>query len=90
VRPTTVVRLKRAGSRRPVAQRSAGQWPAHVGEDTDQGLDCGTGSRVEVTMDPGVRPELFSCCGARRSAVVVETRRLELLTLSLQRRCSAD
>ena len=47
---------------------------------------------------PGVHPEssvLGECCLAqdlilRCVPVLVETRRLELLTLSLQRRCSAN
>jgi hypothetical protein len=34
-------------------------------------------------------PELFNCAGTRRKGLV-ETRRLELLTLSLQRRRSAN
>ena len=37
----------------------------------------------------GMGPELFDCVAAVTPAVV-ETRRLELLTLSLQRRCSTS
>ncbi len=40
------------------------------------------------SMLPRVGPEIFDCCGA--GSQVVETRRLELLTLSLQRRRSAN
>ena len=48
-----------------------------------------TWSRVGREMGvSGMGPELFSCDGGR--TVVVETRRLELLTLSLQRRCSTS
>jgi hypothetical protein len=62
----------------PGAQRSAGRWPrTRRFEDTDQGTERGVW---------GLR------CRTRRGAArgLVETRRLELLTLSLQRRCSSS
>ena len=56
------------------------------GKDMDQGLDAGHGPDVAGSRS-GMGPDLFDCDGAE---AVVETRRLELLTLSLQRRCSAN
>jgi hypothetical protein len=59
------------------------------GEDTDQGLDAGHEvpvGRVMVFGD-GTRAVQFAIGGG---TVMVETRRLELLTLSLQRRCSTS
>ena len=54
----------------------------------DQGLDAGHGPDV-ADVCSGMGPDLFDCDGAG-AETVVETRRLELLTLSLQRRCSAN
>ena len=50
------------------------------------GVRCALGLGLVVAS--GMGPELFDCW--MRPAEVVETRRLELLTLSLQRRCSAS
>jgi hypothetical protein len=75
-------------------QRSAGRWPPGM-EDTDQGFDGWLLRRYERQVlpsrpvVPGVVPGLFDCAWAV-GAEVVETRRLELLTPSLQRRCSTS
>ena len=55
-----------------------------IGKDTDQGVDAGRRVPLGVTM------VLCSVAVAHVRPVVVETRRLELLTLSLQRRCSTS
>ena len=64
------------------ASDSAGRWPRGQ-EDTDQGsladVRC-----LRSSVDGRCAPHLGRARG------VVETRRLELLTLSLQRRCSTS
>ena len=65
-------------------------------EDTDQGFDGWLRRRYERRVlpsrpvVPGVVPGLFDLCLVPWGAEVVETRRLELLTPSLQRRCSTS
>ena len=61
------------------------------GKDTDQGFVVGAGG-PERMGGWGVRggPRAVRLSDGAGSQVVVETRRLELLTLSLQRRCSAN
>ena len=65
-------------------------------EGTDQGFDGWLRRRYERhvlpsrPVVPGVVPGLFDLRLVPWGAEVVETRRLELLTLSLQRRCSAN
>ena len=70
-----------------VVQRSAGRWPPADGRTRIRGSmaarRAGRGSCVCLGWSRDLR-----CCGA--GAAVVETRRLELLTLSLQRRRSAN
>ena len=80
VRPTEVG-LRRSMRTSIVAQRSAGRWPAGGRQDTEQGLDGG------LVVSSGC-PEIFDLQVPRQE--LVETRRLELLTLSLQRRRSAN
>jgi hypothetical protein len=68
------------------------------GERTDQTGDVSCLAISPIPWGLGSwGPVFFSCCPAlsgglsgRTISRVVETRRLELLTLSLQRRCSAD
>ena len=62
-----------------------------MGKDTDQGFVSGhDGPGVMGGWGFGVDPEMFDCRDGAGSQMVVETRRLELLTLSLQRRCSTS
>jgi hypothetical protein len=75
-----------------------------LAERTDQGIcriltrvygseDLPANRRSSRGLDPGVSgwPEVFELLlSAWLAEEVVETRRLELLTLSLQRRCSAS
>ena len=59
-------------------------------QDTDQGVDRRSAARTEcVGAWSRVGPRSSIACGTRPKKVV-ETRRLELLTLSLQRRRSAN
>ena len=72
--------------RRPAIRWSVSFSPRRS-KDTDQGFVARFSALVVGGL--GDEPELFECWSTGRSKVV-ETRRLELLTLSLQRRCSAS
>ena len=52
---------------RSAAQRSAGQWPATSGKDTDQGLDAGRTVPVVDGDGSGMGPDLFDLRWRRRS-----------------------
>ena len=86
VRPTEVD-LRRSMRTSIVAQRSAGRWPAGGRQDTDQGLDDGPAVADPLRGGLGWSRDLLLLSGG---GAMVETRRLELLTLSLQRRCSTS
>ena len=85
----------------PAPQRSAGRWApggAHGSGELRWILTCIDGSRtclrtvIDAMVGSGVSgcPEGCVCDWRLRRVEVVETRRLELLTLSLQRRCSSS
>ncbi len=67
------------------ASESAGRWA--LCERTDQRSAEGSATRGDACR--GVFDWMVGCQRAEARHEVVETRRLELLTLSLQRRCSA-